>query len=235
MRSPVDIFQDLESDRLQREGEIRLIENIAARTKEEVERNMLFRSLALLTYAHLEGFCKFALLAYAGAINAIGLPCVEASSAVMAASLGNLFAALRDINSKNPEFSRKLPQDRELHMLWRERTFLESYNKIVGQQVEIPDRIVDTKANLNSTVLKRNLYQLGLDHPTVDKHGGSIDMLLGVRNAIAHGDALKVPTPGQIKEYSSAAFEVMQFVQNEVFTALKRQIYRRVPPPEEAA
>ena len=32
MRSPDDILQDLEADRLQREAELRLIENIAART-----------------------------------------------------------------------------------------------------------------------------------------------------------------------------------------------------------
>ena len=31
MRSPDDVFQELESDRLQREAELRLLENIAAR------------------------------------------------------------------------------------------------------------------------------------------------------------------------------------------------------------
>lgn len=235
MRSPDDIFQDLESDRLQRETELRLLQNIAAQIAVDPERNMLFRSLVLLTYAHLEGFCKFALLAYTGAINALGLPCRDASSAVVAASLGNVFAALRDINSKHPEFGRKLPADQELHMLWRERTFVDAYGTIVSQRVEIPDRIVDTKANLNSTILKRNLYQLGLNYPAVDKHRGSIDMLLGVRNAIAHGDALKVPTAAQIKEYTSAAFDVMQFVQNEIFTALRDETYRRRPVPEQAA
>ena len=120
---------------------------------------MLFRSLVLLTYAHLEGFCKFALLAYAAAINALRLPCRDASSAIVAASLGNVFAALRDLNRKHPALGRKLPDDRELHMLWRERTFVDAYDEIVSQHVEIPDRIVDTKANLNSVVLKRNLYQ----------------------------------------------------------------------------
>ena len=234
MRSPDDVFQELESDRLQREAELRLLENIAARATTDTERNMLFRSLVLLTYAHLEGFCKFALLAYAAAINALRLPCRDASSAIVAASLGNVFAALRDLNRKHPALGRKLPDDRELHMLWRERTFVDAYDEIVSQHVEIPDRIVDTKANLNSVVLKRNLYQLGLDYPLVDKHRGTIDMLLGVRNAIAHGDALKVPTGEQIKEYSSAAFEVMQFVQTGIFTALREEVYRRQPPDKAA-
>lgn len=234
MRSPYDVFQELESDRLHREAELRLLENIAARTSSDTERNMIFRSLALLTYAHLEGFCKFALLAYTGAINALDLPCRDASSPVIAASLGSVFAALRDTNSKHPEFSRKLPDDRDLHMLWRERTFVDAYGTILSQRVEIPDRIVDTKANLNSTILKRNLYQLGLNYPVIDKHRRNIDMLLGVRNAIAHGDPLKIPTAVQIKEYSAAAFDVMQFVQNEIFAALRDRIYLR-PTGEQAA
>lgn len=227
MRSPDDIFQDLEADRLQREGELRLVENFAARTDVEAERNMLFRSLTLLTYAHLEGFCKFALLAYAGAVNTLALPCRDAALPILAASLGDVFAALRNPNSKSPEFRNGLPDDKELHMLWRERTFVEEYEAILGRIVEIPDRVIDTKANLNSVILKRNLYQLGLDHPTVDQHRGAIDRLLGVRNAIAHGDALRVPSADHIREYTGAAFEVMQFVQGSVFNALRDGAYRR--------
>lgn len=227
MRSPDDVFQDLEADRLQREAEIRLIENFAGRTDVEAEQNMLFRSLTLLTYAHLEGFCKFALLAYASAVNALALPCREASFPVLAASLGDIFAALRNPNSKAPEFRNGLPDDQQLHMLWRERTFVETYEGILGRTVEIPDSVIDTKANLNSLVLKRNLYQLGLDYPAIDMHRGAIDRLLGVRNAIAHGDALRVPSTEQIREYTSAAFEVMQFVQTSVFNALRDKAFRR--------
>lgn len=227
MRSPDDVFQDLESDRLQREAELRLIENIAVRTEVEAERNMLFRSMALLTYAHLEGFCKFALSAYAGAINALALPCRDAALPVLAASLGDVFTALRNPNSKAPEFRNGLPHDQELHMLWRERTFIEAYELILGRTVEIPDRVIDTKANLNSLVLKRNLYQLGLDYPAVDQHRAAIDRLLGVRNAIAHGDALRVPSADQIREYTTAAFDVMRFIQGSVFSALRDGAFRR--------
>jgi hypothetical protein len=230
MRSPDDIFQDLERDRLLREGEIRLLDNMAARISIDAERGTLHRLLVLLTYAHLEGFCKFALSAYASAINASGLPCREASTAVVAASLGRAFAALRDLRSKHPAFGRKLPDDGDLHMLWRERTFVDEYEKMLSRTVDIPDRIIDTKANLSSIVLKRNLYQLGLDYPLIDRHRSSLDMLLGVRNAIAHGDILRVPSAAQVSEYTSAAFDVMKFIQNEIFTALRQETYRRPVP-----
>lgn len=86
-----------------------------------------------------------------------------------------------------------------------------------------------TKSNLTSVILKRNLYQLGLEYPTVDRHGGTIDRLVGVRNAIAHGDALKNPNESEAKDYVAAAFVVMRFVQNEVYGALQKKVYRRTP------
>jgi RiboL-PSP-HEPN len=227
MRSADDVYQDLEADRLQREAEIRLILNVASRTDLEDERNMLRRSLVLLTYSHLEGFCKFAVFAYAGAVNALSLPCREAALPLMAASLGNVFAALRNPNSKAPEFRDALPNDQELHMLWRERVFVESYEVLLARAIEIPDQVIDTKANLNSRILKRNLYQLGLDYPAIDQHRGAIDRLLGVRNAIAHGDALRVPSAEDVEEYLTSAFEVMQFLQTGVFTALRDEAFLR--------
>jgi hypothetical protein len=228
MRSPEQVFEELEEDRASREGEIRLIENIIARSQSNEEQIMLRRSLVLLTYAHLEGFCKFALTAYASAINALRLPCKDASLPLVALSLAKIFVALRDLNSKHPEFS-KIANDRELHMLARERFFLENFENITARQVEISDHVVDTKSNLSSLVLKRNLYQLGLRFPVVATHAGKIDRLLGIRNAIAHGDKLKIPKDSDVREYLQASFDVMRFVQEEVFASLRDKIYQRDP------
>jgi hypothetical protein len=229
MPSPEEVYRDIEIDRALRENEIRLIENIAPRTENENERGMLRRSLVLLIYAHLEGSCKFSLTAYASAINGLTLPCREAATALVAATLGRVFAALRDVNSKHPEFARLLPDDRELHLLTREQAFLEAYDAITGQRVEIPDRLIDTRSNLNSVLLKRLLYQLGLNYPVVDQQRSNMDMLLGVRNAKAHGDVLKVPTEREVQSYTSAAFEVMRFVQDEIYSALREERYRKLP------
>lgn len=234
MRSLEQVHEDIEKDRAIREGEIRLIENIAARTDNEAEAGMLRRSLILLAYAHFEGFCKFALLAYASAINAIGLPCREACTPLVAATLSKVFAALRDVNNKHEAFAYGLPDDRDLHLLARHRSFIDNYETIIARRVELADSLVDTKSNLNSLVLKRNLYQLGLEYPVVDTHRSSIDRMLGVRNAIAHGDALKVPTADEVAEYTTAAFEVMQFVQLEVYNALRNEAYRRRLAPATA-
>jgi hypothetical protein len=230
MRSPEEVFEDIENDRAHREREIRLIENIASRTESEAEGNMLRRSLVLLTYAHFEGFCKFALLSYASAINAVGLPCSDATTPLVAATLNRVFAALRNANSKHPDFARELPDDRDLHLLARERIFIDNYQAMVAQRIELSDQLVDTKSNLNSVILKKNMYQLGLDYPVIEAHRGDIDKLVGIRNAIAHGDRLKIPAAKDVDDYTAAAFAVMRFVQHEVYESLRREAYRKVSP-----
>jgi hypothetical protein len=83
MPSPDEVFQQIEADRAIREREIRLIDNAARRTRSAYERDMLFRTSVLLTYAHLEGFCKFSLSVYVSAINSLKLSCAVASYALV--------------------------------------------------------------------------------------------------------------------------------------------------------
>ena len=82
MSSPEEIFRQIQNDRAVREREVRLIGNSARRATNEAERDMLFRTAVVLTYAHLEGFCRFALMAYVSAVNSMKLSCSEASFAL---------------------------------------------------------------------------------------------------------------------------------------------------------
>lgn len=228
MRSADDIFADLEADRLQREAELRLMDNLLSAVSVPAEQDMLRRSIVVLTYSHFEGFCKFALLTYAGTVNAKGLPCKDAAIPLVALTLTRVFSALREGNSKHPYFSRKLPDDNDLHRSARERIFIEDFLAISAQPVDIPDTAIDTKSNLSAIILKRNLYQLGLDYPPIEKYASTINRMLGVRNAISHGDRLKVPKPEDLEEYVQSAFDVMRFVQSEIYSALKLQKYHRI-------
>jgi len=47
-----------------------------------------------------------------------------------------------------------------------------------------------------------------------------------IRNAIAHGDSLKIPKEEEIDEYVATTFGIMSFVQREVYTALKQGTFR---------
>lgn len=227
MRSPEEVYSEIEEDRATREREIRLVGNAAKRASTDDERDMLLRVAVLVTYAHLEGACRFALNAYVAAINALGLPCSEVSYDLVAATLTKVFAALRNPNSKHPVFSGIAPDDHKLHLAAREKEFMEKLDIIVKSPVTLPDNVVDAESNLSSVVLKKNLFRLGLPFDEVDKHKGTIDMLLGVRNAIAHGDTLAKPEQKTVDGYVASAFLVMQFVQQEVFLALRDRKYQR--------
>lgn len=230
MSSPDDVFRQMEGDRSVREREIRLVGNVARKAASQPEREMLFRTSVLLTYAHLEGFCKFALTAYVSAINALNLSCNEASHAIAAASLTELFGALRHPQTKHEFFANELPEDAKLHLMAREREFMANYTAAMRMPIRLAETVVDTESNLKPVVLMKNLFKLGLNYKAVEPHKSSISKLLGVRNAIAHGDILKVPKSEEIDEYVASAFGVMSFVQNEVYTALIRGTYRATPP-----
>jgi RiboL-PSP-HEPN len=233
MHSPDDVFEDLEGDRRTREAEIRLFERLITLAENQNEKDMLRRCIILLTYAHLEGFCRFALQAYAAALNALRLRCVDASYPIAAAGLAKVFAALRDPQSKHEAFRRTLPDDTQLHLAAREQAFIERYENISASTVEISDDVIDTKSNLSPVVLKKMLFQLGLSYPAVEGHSGNIYKLLNIRNAIAHGDRLRIPSEEVVGSCVTAMLDVMAFLQDEVFNALKSELYRRaVRPPQ---
>lgn len=236
MRSTDDVFRDIETDRAGREGEVRLIERYLREAEAEQEQKTLRRSLVLLAYAHLEGFCKFALTAYASAINSMKLKCDQASVPLVAASLGEVFSALRNEQKKHELFRNALKEDVNVHRIAREQTFVGSYEDYISNStVEIHDRMIDTKSNLSSVILKRNLFMLGLPYPFVDEFRGSMDRLLGVRNAIAHGDALLDPKPELVEEYLGTVLALMQAIQERIVEALVQKVYLRAANDAEAA
>lgn len=227
MPSPDEVFSEMESDRATREGEIRLIENASKKVAAEDERGMLRRTSILLTYAHLEGFCRFALSAYIAAVNSFRIECGVAAYPLVAATLTKVFAALRDPNSKHPEFRRQLPDDAKLYLTAREAEFVENMDDIFRTPIEIPESAIDLESNLKAIVLKKNLFKLGLNYPSIEGQQHNLDKLLGIRNAIAHGDLLKIPDEKQVEEYTALAFRTMQFVQIEIFDALRKKTYLR--------
>lgn len=238
MHSPEDVLRETEEDRAVREREIRLVHNHARKTTSSEERDMLLRVSVLLTYAHLEGFCKFALNSYVAALNSMRLACHDASTAVVAATLSALFKALRNPDSKHPAFAKSLPDDSKLHLAFREQAFVEGVNEILQSDVSLPDTLVDSESNLSPVVLKKNLFRVGLEYLAVDQWASDMNRLLGVRNAIAHGAALRAPEERDVEKYVASTFLVMRFVQSEVFTALKTGKYLRqhtVPAQTSAA
>ncbi|WP_170765323.1 MAE_28990/MAE_18760 family HEPN-like nuclease [Ruegeria lacuscaerulensis] len=227
MRSAAEVHAELEADRESRETEIRLIEQVHDSTDDEDDQIRYRRILVLMTYAHLEGFCRFSLLTYASAINSMRLSCASVSPAIAAAGLSNVFGALRDAQRKHDAFRKTLPDDSALHLSAREQKFIVDYEKISQLVVEIPDKVIDTKSNVDTAILKKLLFQLGLEFEDVENHRAILNRLVGTRNAIAHGDRLAQPGKKEVADFLNAARTIMNFIQEQVFYAMQNNLFLR--------
>lgn len=169
--------------------ELRFFQNSCEFLQEEDAKNKFRRALVVMLYSHFEGYCKFALTLYVSAVNTSGAICKDATAAVIAASLHDVFYKLRDGKGKAPEFRNSLPDDTGLHRFARDREFVERSADIMARPVLISDRAVDTESNLKPAILRRILYRLGLPHDQFSSYDDDIDRLLSFRNRIAHGES----------------------------------------------
>lgn len=179
---------EMEAEREWREREMRLFRNQVASLSSDDQQRIARKMLVVMLYAHFEGVCKTLLSMYVTRLNALELSVGDVEPAIGAASLHEVFLALRDSNKKCPEFRRALPDDSQLHRFAREREFIEVAWQIASRPVQIDvDKVVDTESNLKPVVLRKILFQLGLDPKLAEPWEGTIDHLLRRRNAVAHG------------------------------------------------
>ncbi len=184
----IEEFQaELELEREWREDDIRFFHNLQARLENAGDRQRLRRSIIGMFYAHIEGFVYFSFDLYANSINRLELKCSDVKPAIAAASLSAEFLALKNSDKKNPIFKRELPEDRKLHQICREIDFLDQIREVNAKKVKIPKNYINTENNVGPTVLRKLLYQMGLDHKDLDEVSTDLLRLLNIRNDIAHG------------------------------------------------
>jgi len=222
-----DLRAQLEEDQAWRDSEIRAFQNYGATIQDEEELKRYRRALVLLLYAHYEGFCKFAFSLYAEAINQAGVTCGEASYAIAAASLADLFRNLRNPQSKSDLFRRELPDDSSLHQFARERNFVELSSEFEKRPVSIPEDVVDTESNLKPVVLRKNLFRLGLPHDQFEQFDGDINKLLNIRNGISHGSLKDGVEKKLYEELRTSTTTVMSRLSAGIMKALSDKTYLR--------
>jgi hypothetical protein len=222
----------LEEEITWRVEEVVFFQNQCERLSSEDQKEQFRRALVLLLYSNFEGYCKFALSLYVTAVNSEGIQCKDADYSIVAATLSDVFSALRDGGKKVQEFKNDAPDDSKLHRFARDREFVRRAVEIMAKKVAIPDSAVDTESNLNPVVLRKNLYRLGLPHDQFAFMDGDINKLLHLRNKIAHGESkLGVPEKlyGQLRD---AAFRVMNGISSGITQACseKRYLLGASPP-----
>jgi hypothetical protein len=217
---------EMEAEREWREREMRVLRNQLSLLASDEQRKIARKALIVMLYAHFEGVCKALLSMYVSRLNQLGLRVCDVAPSLGAASLAEIFRALRDPQRKCDEFRRVLPDDTELHRFARDREFVEVAWRIGQRSVKIePDDVVDTESNLKPVVLRKILFRVGLDPKLAQPWEGAIHNLLNRRNAVAHGTE---KAGIEEKEYNNMEQAVAQVIDGLVIAisdAVAKQVY----------
>lgn len=185
-----ELRSEIEEERAWRERELRILRNQLQLLASEDERRIARKALVVMLYAHFEGTFKSILSIYINKLNSLNLTVSRVDCSLGAASLFDVFHALRDPNRKCDEFRKELPDDSALHRFARDKEFIEIAWTIATRPLRLdPDVVVDTESNLKPVVLRKILFRLGLDPKLAKPWEGSINQLLNRRNDVAHGTA----------------------------------------------
>ena len=232
-----ELRAEMEIEREWREREMRLLRNQLALLASEDQRMTARKAMVVMLYAHFEGVCKALLSMYVNRLNGLALRVADVAPALGAASLAEVFQALRDPNRKCAEFARALPNDTSLHRFARDRDFVEAAWKVAERAVQIdPDNVVDTESNLKPVVLRKMLYRLGLDPELAQPWEGAIHNLLNRRNAVAHGTAKAGLTEKEYGGLEQTVGLVVDGLVKAISDAVAGQVYlAAVAPPFGAA
>jgi hypothetical protein len=125
-------------------------------------------------------------------------------------------------------FSATLPDDAKLHQFAREREFIERTSELEKLSVNLNDEVVDTESNLSPTVLKKNLYRLGLPHEKFDGYKDEINELLAIRNGISHGSLKEGIEEKLYRQLRASTYSIMSGISVDLMTALGKTAYVRV-------
>lgn len=222
-----ELWAEIEADQTWRQDEIRFFQNQSAKVDSTEKQDYFRRALILLLYAHYEGFCKFTFQLYITAVNSVGITCGEANYAIAAASLSDIFQALRNPEKKSDHFRNELPDDTALHRFARDREFLESSSGFESFLINITDSVIDTESNLKPVVLRKNLFRLGFSHDQFMHLEGKIHLLLNYRNKIAHGELKTGINKSEYERVRDAAYEIMNNVKRGIMQGLQNKNYLR--------
>jgi hypothetical protein len=223
-----DLWAEIEREHAWRIDELRFFQNQLINFDSDSEKKTYRKALVLLLYSHFEGFCKFALVHYVKAVNSEGLRCIDVNYALAAATLSELFAQLRNPDSKSSIFKSALPTDAKLHRFARDKEFLEKMAHFGTRSVTIPDKVIDTESNLKPVVLRKNLFQIGLPHDKFAGLEGQINKLLEFRNNIAHGSKIDGLEEAEYEKLSEDVNLIIRQIKRDIMSSLSSAAYLRV-------
>lgn len=222
-----EVWAQLENDMAWRQDELRRLSNLQNALRSDAQRSQFRRALVVMLYAHVEGFCKIALLTYINAVNNTSIVCQHATDPLVAAAFSDVFHALAYGDPKRKVFSLPPHSDTKLAVLARQREFVAELPSLLGQPLRIPASAVNTEDNLSSHVVKRNLYRLGFPEDMLSSYYTDLDELVHRRNNIAHGADSSPVKEMDYERLRKSVFQVMDELALNIAAAVENGAFRR--------
>jgi hypothetical protein len=210
---------------------MRLLSNSVASLAREADRDLARRAQLVMLYAHTEGFSKVALSTYVRAINDLGLKSREVADGIGASALVDVFHAITYGDPKGKVFKNTLPEDGGLHIFSRQCEFVAGIDNFLSRPVKVPDEAIDTESNLNSKVLRRNLFRLGFPVGSFASYERDLDELVNRRHSIAHGVDLNSVRRDLYERLQRAAFHFMDELTLAIVGSVESSAYLRSSAP----
>lgn len=170
------------------------------------QRTTLLRAAWAMLYAHYEGFCKNALIAFYDAISHCPIVRADLPTPTKILSLRSDLTRLRS-----------LPDGDLLYEI-------ESFSKVqLNGRPAFPE--VDTKSNLWPDTLIELIVAADLSPSKVEGHRNKLNTLVSRRNEIAHGKDNIIAEFDYYKTYEDAVYEVIYDLAYQVASRLEAMPY----------
>lgn len=226
-----EVWAQLEQELSWRHGEIRMLSNSRSSLRKESEQDRFRRAQLVMLYAHVEGYCKVALLVYLNAINHKAIQRSAVCDQLVASSLHGLFHALQFGDRKGKVFKSPVPDDETLLLLSRRCDFVKEFDSMMHQPLKVPEEAVSTEDNLSSRVLRKCFLKLGFPLNLLESYEANLDELVNRRNNIAHGIDDGVVRATDYDRLQRAVFGAMDLIALAITEALEQESYLRPTLP----
>lgn len=216
-----NLREEMEAELTWRSDEFRMLKNNISYIIKEEDKLKYRKSLVVMLYANFEGFCKICLLSYIKFLNHLNIKRKDIRKPeIIASSMYEIFKLYDDKDRKNKVFKTKLPDDKNLHSIYRRADLIREFDNFMEEKVLLDDEVINTESNLWSHVLSKNLYVVGINPDVFKHHNGDIDRLVNMRNSIAHGSERKGITENSLEKLEKC---ILREVMPKIITILERE------------
>lgn len=199
-----DLIEEIQEENKWRDGELAILKQ----NSQQVDEQLWNRMCIPMIYAHWEGYVVSSLKLLIEYLNEQELFHNEVPTKLVVLSLGKSYNSL----SGKQSFDQKIE-------------FTNKFKDLFQRALRFKKEI-DTKSNLNSSILKDLCAIFGFNFEPFKDVTRDIDLIVTIRNRIAHGENAIIPDSETIEKYIKAITKATDLFLEEIDNFLSCENYR---------